>query len=291
MGHSAKALGFLGDKLFIEKLLPSPKTLAFLSGAGGAFFLIFTPWFLTPADLDIIFTSILAGILSIPALIYFYRAVDRDEISRVVPVIGSIIPIVTFILSYIILGERLGDKTLFAFSFLVLGGILIAFHHFSHVIKSGDFSLFVLEVWVAFLFAFSAVLLKYAFEGTNDLSAFLWSRIGSVGAVLPLLFYPEVRERMKFTGFKKSGAKNEIFYLLSRIFAGLSPLIIWFAISYGSVTLVNALQGIQYPILLVLAVLLSRRWPHIFQEDINRGTIIQKFLAILCILLGLALLV
>lgn len=291
IGHTAKALGFLGDKLFIEKLLPSPKALAFLSGAGGIFLLIFAPWYLVPASGDVIIASIVGGAISIPSLIYFYRAVDRDEISRVVPAIGSITPIATFILSYMILGERLGDKTLLAFSFLVLGGILVAFHHFSHVIKSGDFSLFSLEIFVALLFALSAVLLKYAFEGTNDVSAFLWSRLGSVGAALPLLVYPEVRERMKFKGLRKSGVKNGIFYLFSRIFAGLSPLIIWLAISYGSVTLVNALQGIQYPFLFVLAIIFSRRWPRIFQEEISRKVIIQKSLATICIVIGLVLLI
>jgi uncharacterized membrane protein len=291
VGHSAKALGFLGDKLFIEKLLPSPRALAFLSGIGGLFFLLASPWYLRFAPLAVLASSVGAGIISIYALIYFYRAVDRDEISRVVPAIGSIMPIATFVLSYIILGERLGDRTLFAFSFLAVGGILIAFHSFSRIFKIGYFSLFFMEIWIAFLFALSAVLVKFAFERTDDFSAFLWFRIGSVGAVLPLLIYPEVRERLKFVSLKKSGAKNEIFYLLSRVFAGISPLIIWFAISYGSVTLVNSLQGIQYPLLFVLALFFSSRWPNIFQEEISRGSILQKSLATVFIFVGLALLI
>ncbi len=291
IGHSAKALGFLGDKLFVEKLLPNPKVLAFLSGIGGVFFLLFVPWFLKPASSLVIFVSLVSGSLNIFALIYFYRAVDRDEISRVVPTIGSITPIAAFVFSYLILGERLYAQTFYAFVLLVLGGILIAFHSFKSRLQFKNYSLLFLEIWVGLLFALSAVLLKFAFQGTDDISAFLWSRIGSFGFAALLLLDPRVRSQVSFSGGKKSGTRNKVFYVLSRIFAGLAPLVIVAAISLGSVTLVNALQGIQYPLLFILAIIFSRRWPRIFQEEISRETIVQKSLATLCILLGLALLI
>lgn len=291
IGHIAKALGFLGDKLFVEKLLPNPRVLAFLSGMGGIFFLLFAPWFLKPASPTIVFVSMLAGAINIFALIYFYRAIDRDEISRVIPTIGSITPIAVFVLSYLILGERLPKQTFYAFIFLVIGGILVALHSFKLRIKFKNYSLLFLEIWVGLLFALSAVLLKFAFQGTDDVSAFLWTRIGSVAFAGLLFFNPHVRLELNLSGIKKRGIRNGFFYILSRIFAGLAPLIIIAAISFGSVTLVNALQGVQYPLLFVLATIFSRRWPRIFQEEIKRGTIMQKSFATLCILLGLALLV
>ena len=53
------------------------------------------------------------------------------------------------------------------------------------------------------------------------------------------------------------------------------------AIAYRSATLVNALQGLQYGFLFILAVAFSRRWPEIFNEEMTRRVIIQKSIATL----------
>jgi uncharacterized membrane protein len=133
--------------------------------------------------------------------------------------------------------------------------------------------------------------MKYAFEGGGDVSAFLWSRLGSVGAALFLVADPEVRNRLWFYRFRKKGLRNEFIFLATRILAGIAPLVIWAAIALGSVSLVNALQGIQYPILFILALLFSRRWPRIFREEMTWQSITQKSAATLLIVFGLVLLV
>jgi drug/metabolite transporter (DMT)-like permease len=382
IGHTAKALGFLSDKIFVEKLLPRPRMLAFLSGAGGILYVAVMPWFLEMPSYGVLAAALVAGAVGVPALLYFYRAVARDEISRVVPAIGSMVPVITFALSYVLLGERFDSRTALAFAFLVAGGILVAWHSFmarfgeqdSHwhqvekpenetisrrddeavsgryvkeeqrrnrpfpgfpagransanllcrsllmclkahiaprfanigqnslrsidasanpaLLRFKNFSLISLEVWVAFLFALSAVLMKYAFEGGGDISGFLWSRLGSVGAALFLMADPEVRNRLRFYRFRKEGLRTEFIFLATRILTGIAPLIVWVAIALGSVSLVNALQGIQYPILFILALLFSRRWPQIFKEEMAWQSIAQKSAATLLIAIGLALLI
>lgn len=291
IGHTAKALGFLGDKLFVEKLLPRPRVLAFLSGSGGILYIAAMPWFLEMPPYKVLAAALGAGAIGVFALVYFYRAVDGDEISRVVPAIGSMTPIATFALSYFLLGERFDPRTATAFAFLVAGGVLVALHSFLARFRFKNFSLISLELWVAFLFALSAVFMKYAFNGGGDVSAFLWSRLGSVGAALFLLADPDVRSRLYLSRFRNKGVRTEFLFVATRIFAGIAPLIVWVAIALGSVSLVNALQGIQYPLLFILALLFSRRWPRIFQEEMSRWSIAQKSLATLLIVIGLALLV
>lgn len=291
LGHLTNAFVFITDKAFVQKLYPYPKALAFISGAVGVLTFIAFPWFLQPASGGVLIAGIAAGVISVPALVYFFSALKRDEVSRVVPTIGSLVPIFTFGLSYGLLGERLGDRFLAAFGLLAFGGLLIAFRSFRGSFSERQYSLFFLEAWVAFLFALSFVLQKYAFEGTDDFSAFLWSRIGAVGAALPLLGDPMVRERLKFVELRGQGVKTGAAYIASRIFSGVAPLILLLAISYGSASLVNALQGVQYVFLFVLAIFFSRRWPNIFREDLNRRTLVQKAVATVLIMAGLALLV
>lgn len=291
IGHLTNALVFITDKAFVQKIYPSPRALAFISGAAGIFTFMAFPWFLRPAPYDVVGAAIAAGAISIPGLFYFFSALQKDEVSRVVPAIGSITPLFTFGLSYVLLVERLPDRFLAAFGLLAFGGLLMAFRSFRDVFSQHSYSLFSLEILTAFLFALSFVLQKYAFEGTDDFSAFLWSRVGAVGAALPFLASREVRERLRFSELRGSGIKTGALYIVSRIFAGISPLIILLAISFGSASLVNALQGIQYVFLFLLAILFSSRWPDIFKEELNKSALAQKSLATLLIVAGLALLI
>jgi drug/metabolite transporter (DMT)-like permease len=295
LGHFLNAFVYLTDKAFVVKFYPSPKALAFISGMSGIFLFLIFPWYLKPASYAVVFSGIGAGFISIPALASFFKAMQKDEVSRVVPAVGSMIPVFTFGLSYWILTERLTNVSLAAFILLALGGILIAFRSFTLGFMQRAYALFALEILAAFLFSFSFVLQKYAFDGTDDFSAFLWSRVGAVGAALGLLFSSEVREKIKFWDFSKNditiGLKEGTLYVVSRIFAGVAPLIILTAIAFGSATLVNALQGLQYVFLFILAAAFSRRWPEIFNEEMTRRVIVQKSIATALIIAGLALLV
>src|SRR3989338_6297167 len=265
-GHLMNAFVFLTDKAFVEKIFPSPKALAFISGASGIFTFALFPWFLTGGPSDAIFASIFSGAITVVALVFFFTAVGRDEISRVVPATGSLTPISTFLLSYFLLGERFDVNILVAFS------------------------LFGLELFVAFLFAVGFVTQKYGFNGLeSDFSSFLWARAGGVLAALPLLFYSDVRARLSFSELRLGGAKKGLFYVVSRIFAGISPLMITVAISFGSATLVNATQGVQYIFLYLLAILFSRRFPDIFKEELDRAVVFQKSIALVLIVIGLIL--
>lgn len=290
VGHLANALVFLSDKAFVEKLIPSPRALAFIAGISGVFTFVLIPRFLVSAAPDVVLAGIGSGIIFIAALIFFYTALDRDEVSRVVPAVGGITPLFTYGLSFFLLGERLQGELAFAFLLLVTGGFLIEFRSLRNLFSRRIQTTLSLEILAAFFFAASAVLQKYAFEGTDDISAFLWSRIGGAAAALPLLLSASVRGRLKFSEIAKAGFDGGALYVGSRILAGIAPLILVAAIALGSVTLVNALQGVQYVFLFLLAIIFSRRWPSIFGEVTAPAIIFQKSIAMLLVIAGLALL-
>lgn len=289
VGHLMNAFVFLTDKAFVEKIFPNPRALAFISGISGVFTFALFPWFLTGGPADAIAASVVSGAVSVVALVLFFTAVGRDEISRVVPAIGSLTPLWTFLLSWYFLGERLSGVLFAAFLLLVLGGVVIAFRSFSSIFRRKEISLFFLEILVGFLFAVGFVSQKYGFNGLDDMSSFLWARAGGVLAALPLLLVSSVRAHLRFSAIRAGGARKGILYVVSRIFAGISPLVITVAISFGSATLVNALQGIQYVFLYLLAVLFSRRFPGIFKEELEHGVIFQKGVALILIFSGLLL--
>lgn len=287
IGHLLNSLVVISDKAFVQKLYPHPRVLTFFAASGGVVFFFLFPWFLEPASFWVVGAAIISGILVIPSLLLFFHAMQREEVSRVVPVIGTLTAVFTFVLSYFILDERLSGHVLLAFVFLILGGAIIEMNSFKHVFSK---NLLLLEILAGVLFASTYVLQKYAFEGTDDISAFLWARLGSAGTALCLLFDHEIRGRLAPKKLKNVGSEKIELYVVSRVLAGIAPLIILVAISLGSVTIVNSLQGIQFVILFFLAIIFSRRWPSIFREEFNTAVIAQKTIATVLIAVGIGLL-
>ena len=78
---------------------------------------------------------------------------------------------------------------------------------------------------------------------------------------------------------------------MAQILGAASFLIIAYAISLGPVTVINAMQGVQYAILFLLVVVLARRYPHLLDEPLSKKIIVQKSLAIGLIIIGLVLII
>jgi len=107
---------------------PNPKSYAFYVGTLGIIALILIPFvgFSIPSVPQII-VSLLAGIISVLALYFFYVGLEYFEPSRIVTAIGGLLPLFTFILLSIYSGKLIfsGSKEIWAFLFLILGSFLI----------------------------------------------------------------------------------------------------------------------------------------------------------------------
>ena len=73
--------------------------------------------------------------------------------------------------------------------------------------------------------------------------------------------------------------------------AAAAFIMINWAISLGNVALVSSLQGVQYIFLILLVLFLSAKHPKILKEELGGGVLIQKFLGIILISLGLYMLI
>ncbi|MDO8265007.1 MAG: hypothetical protein Q7T34_01390, partial [Candidatus Parcubacteria bacterium] len=58
----------------------------------------------------------------------------------------------------------------------------------------------------------------------------------------------------------------------------------------GLLSLINALQGIEYIFILIMAIFLSYNFPQFGSERISGGILFQKILAIICITAGVIIL-
>src|SRR3989339_1980948 len=117
---------YVADKFLLSKKIHSSITYAFYVGIWSIFNLVilaFDPWV---PDLRELLIDFLAGMLFVGTLVFWYKALHQSEATRVVPIVGALVPIFSFIFSYIFLGESLGERQLLAFFILINGGILIS---------------------------------------------------------------------------------------------------------------------------------------------------------------------
>ncbi len=173
---------------------------------------------------------------------------------------------------------------LFAFIFILLGGILITVQFGKS--KKAQMKMLWLSISSSILFASSHVVSKYIFNNVDFISGFIWIRIGSFIAAAILLLSIANRKAI-FGQTKRVGASTSFTFILGQSAGAISFIMINWAISLGSVTLVNTLQGLQYVFLFLLVLFIARNRPDWLGEDMRKKVVIQKIIAILLIAVGM----
>ncbi len=118
---------YTADKYFLSKKLHSSVAYAFYVGIwsiGNAILFLFVPWFFPSWQWLIL--DLVAGFLFLFALVAWYKALHQSEATKVVPIVGAFIPVYSFLLSYIFLGQALSQRELLALLILIVGGVLIS---------------------------------------------------------------------------------------------------------------------------------------------------------------------
>lgn len=284
------ALNSVIDKYLLKRSIPNPIVYSFYVGIFSAFSIILTPFGLEWPGLEQFVMALAVGVVFLVALVAFFTALKKDEASRTVSIVGGFTPVFILILSGLLLGEALNQSEFYAFIFLVLGGIIISMRKSKKKIHAYYYGGSVtMALLAAIFFAFFFVLAKFVFTYQPFISGFVWTRMGSFFAALLLLLIPYNRDLIFNTTRRVSRRTGELF-VANKALAGVSFFALNYAIFLGSVTLVNALEGIKYVFLLLIVYILSKRYPHILREKTSFLTMLQKISAIMLIVIGLFLL-
>ena len=274
------AIVALGDK-YLLKGPPNPKIYAFYVGVLGILSLFLIPFvgFSIPGILELLF-CLSAGTIYIFALLGLYEGLEKFEASRIIPAIGGFSPIFILALTYSFSGgkEILGYRELLAFLFLLLGSVLVTIEP----TKKISFKSLKISALTAFLLALAFVLTKYVYLMLPFWTGFIWIRISAFLIVLFFILFKEVRKEV-FSAKSSFSKKTSAFFIFNQgVGAGAFVLQNW-AIAlagFAYLSIIGALQGIQYVFLFILAAL-------ILKEGLSKKVILQKAVAILFIGLGL----
>ena len=292
VAYSFHAFAVILDKFLLAQRVQKPSTYVFWVGVFGLGALIFAPIdFFVPAP-SVITDAFVSGVAFTFALFFFYIAIQAGEASRVAPVVGALSPLFVFVLSRGILGETLSRNELIAFAILILGSVLISLTHKKDGsgINNHDLKNILWLVAASFLFGITYVYEKAVFNETSFLNGFIWTRIGGFVGVLPFLVLSRTRDSI-FDAPRLAERTTVWAFLVNKVFGALGFLLVSLAISIApSVSLVNAMQGIEYALVFVTALLISKFRPSFLEEEVTLRIVLEKTFAILLIGVAFAIL-
>jgi hypothetical protein len=281
------------DKFLLKKQIPDPITYVFYFSLISLATLLFIPFVGVPSTTVVLIASLSTLVWTIGAY-FMFKALQIGQVSRVIPVIGTLIPI--FLLIKGVITSSISSSQITAILFLVLGLICITFFDWQGKVNKKEI---IFEIIAALFLAFSYLILREAYAGGDRfLNVFIYSKPILIPVGLTLILLPKTRARI-FTArtyhnsrsvFDLIRSKTTLLFGLGQISAGVSELLIAFSVSIADPALVNSLQGTQYAFLFLLNWGLSKKYPAIFSEDLKLKLLLVKFLGIILIGVGLYLL-
>ncbi|HRY63545.1 MAG TPA: EamA family transporter, partial [Patescibacteria group bacterium] len=230
--------------------------------------------------------SLIAGATFAVGLFLMFFGLKKEDASRLTPIIGGLTPIFVFILAYLFLGERLFSRQIIAFILIIIGTFIISLTFNKDHTPNLRRALW-LALPSAFFFGLSYVLTKDVYNHQSFFSGFVWTRLGIfVTAMLPMLWASN-RHDLTHPAKDSSGSGVRSRFLFGQACGGASAILIQYAVSIASVSLVQALQGIQYVFIFIAVAYLTLYHPHILKEKLSSAIVVQKIMAIILISLGM----
>lgn len=287
IAYFLNAIAAVVDKFLIAKKIPNPAVYTFAIVTLGLIGLVLAPWGFGWIGLAIFLVTLASGLAFAFALYALFKALTLQETSRLTPFIGGLSPLFVLLFSFWFVQERLGQSEIIAFILIVLGTILISLNLQKKKTGQGGWGW---AFFSALLFGLSYASSKYIFSEAGFINGFVWLRLTTFLGGLLLLLSAANRQAV-IQNFKNPETKTSGLFLFGQVAGALSFVLVSYAISLASVTLVNALQGLQYVFLLIMVLILAKWHPHVLEEKMRGTILIQKIAAIGLIGAGLFFLV
>lgn len=274
-----EAISNVFDRFFVKNDTKHPDSLL---GIWGVFVLLM---FCTPAlinqsvslNTEIIFFGILAGALYIMAMHFYYQAISRAEVTRIVPIL-SLNPIIIIIGATLIFQETHTTLQFIGIGIILLGMVIEAFDNVSHRFIARQAIIFM--SLAAIFFAAKNLLAKgLSLESSNPLNVLFWVGWGVFIFSLPYLF----KHRQEIF---RARPKLQVNFCLAAALAASCTMLYTSATLIGPAGIVAFLHRIEIFFVFVIAQIIDYRHPNLLKEKFNKKAFWQKFLGVSLIFIG-----
>lgn len=245
-------------------------------------FLFFIEPYEYPGIKNIIVALTIGGIATFGY--YFYvMSLKKEEVSKVTILFG-LLPLVVLILSTIFLGERLSIYQYLAFIFIISGSMLISFDHNIKKIKvTASILLILLSI---LLYSMQDFLLKIG-EETNFSTMMFFRSLGFVITVLFIWLISKNARKEAKSMIKSLNKKRLSIAYSAELLGSFGILFFFLAVQKTSVSLVALITGFQSFFVILIALVLTKKFPHLLTEAMDKKNISIKVISAVLMLIGL----
>ncbi len=270
LAYFFNALSVTADKFLLNKAIPDPLVYIFYISLFSLLALFALPYTLIPTPYTLFLASVSTLLWTMGAY-FMFRALKIGQVSRVIPVIGTLIPLLLLCLAF----QSITNNQLWAVLILILGMIVLTAADWQGRLTKKEL---VNELLSAISFTLAYTLLRQTYISSNFLSIIVWSRVILIPFVALLGFF---LKKKSLSGSINTNllSKPGLILIGGQIAGVLSEFLLLFSISLANPALVNSLQGTQYVFLFILS-----------REKYSSLILVSKFLGIGLIAWGLYLL-
>ncbi len=237
----------------------------------------------TVPDIGVLALITIAAFAQLGALHGLFSSLKKNDASDVMPVVGSFSAIFALAIGYVFQSLELPTTFVFGFALLIIGTL-----HISHLRFTRRVFFFTMLGGLGF--ALHNILLKMAIHATSFDTGFFWFSVITAVVSFGLLLFPVVRKTLGSQRKEKHIKSTGAILLMNKVIAGVAGILLIKAIEIGEVSLVQALGGLQFFFLFILALLLGPITPLDFGENVSRKDLYHKLTSISVIFLGFVLL-
>jgi len=257
------------NKILLNKTIPDPFVYVFYISVFSLVTIFALPFTQLPPTQVLILASF-STILWSMGIYFMFKALKIGLTSRVIPTIGTLIPLILLI--YASKTSSVNLSQTWAICFLILGlifitildwkGKLINKFESSPFKRSFQASLIkkelIFEIISSILFAISYILLRQAFLRSDFISVLVYSKLILIPLIL-FVFLTPFRKSL-FAGKGQILGKAGAIFILGQASGGASELLLQFSISLATPALVNSLAGTQYIFLIIFGFFLKEKY-------------------------------
>lgn len=223
----------------------------------------------------------MAAIVYMLAAYLYFKALEHNDASIII-VMYQLIPVFSYILSWILFKETLAINQIIGGLILMLSAIIISFD-FSKSEKKCKSIVLVMMLGASFFSSLYFIFFDYAMRNADYNMVVFWYQVALLFIGLIYLLIRPYREEF-FSMISKNGKKFVTINLVNEVINAVANLMVNFANLLIPLALVNLLNGFQGAFVFIIGAIGIAVYPEVFSEELNKKVVIQK---IFCILLGI----
>ena len=215
------------------------------------------------------------------AVLWCYLLALKDDEATITIIFYQLVPVLSGIIGYFVLGEALSKRQMIAMAFIILGTAIVSLDFENRGSLRIRYRTVLFMLGAVTCWAIESVIFKAVALEANVWRSLFWEHLMMVViGVLIFLCLPYYRKQFLKTFRDNSAAVISLNALNEGIYM-LGNIVVAFAMMLAPVALVLLAESFQPVFVLVIGVILTAFFPRLSRENVRPVNMVQKLLAIL----------